>query len=457
LKNLEIRFAPGSYRYLRITWDDRNSAVVATVGRVSARVHDSDTPPEQMLVALPFKKASSEPHRSRYRVALPAAHFPLAALQLAVTNGEVFRTASVFEPKLENAQIVPESLGRATLKRAERFGGVAEEMAVPVTQPESRELEIVVDDANNPPLAITDISAKLRPLPWIVFVSADGQAVTVRSGDSQLEAPHYDLEASRATLARTPAPLAHFASPASPVSAPQAETTTIASLRGAVVDRKEYRFARSVPSSAPGVSRLQLDADVLARARNAADVRLVNERGEQIPYIVENCAAPLSLKLTMPSRVAEQTKSRYGFTLPYDTLPDGSRIVITTSAHVFDRTVAFERAADDRHGRDAWLLESAEWKSSVPDSDPPPLVFALPRAKRVDLIVDERDNAPLPLVSATVEIPSIALRFYHPGTPLTLLYGNANVAPPQYDLALLAPRVMSEPAAELALGPLAAS
>jgi len=457
LKNLEIRFSTGSYRYLRVTWDDRNSAVVTSVSGVTARVHDSDTPPDQMLVPVPFRKTSSEPHRSRYRVTLPAAHLPVAAIQFAVTNGEVFRNATVFEPRLENAQIIPESLGTSMLKRAERFGGVAEEMFVPITQPHSRDLELVVDDGSNPPLAITGIFARLAPMPWIVFDSSDGSPVTVRSGNPQVDAPHYDLEASRATLARTSPPIARFASAASNAAVPPAETSTIASLRGAAVERKDYRFERVLPLSAPGVTRLQLDVDVLARTRNVADVRLVNEHSEQIPYIVESCAAPLTLALALPSRVAEGTKSRYAFTLPYDTLPEGSRMVVATSAHVFDRSIAFERAADERHGRDAWQLESTDWRSSVPDSEPPPLVLTLPRAKRVDLIIDERDNAPLPLTSASIEIPALALRFYHPGSPLSLLYGNAKAAPPQYDLALLAPRVMSEPAVDLLLGPVSAA
>ncbi len=458
LKNLEIRFQHGSYRYLRVTWDDRNSAVVTAVGRVSARVQDSATAQDgHLFIELVYRKVGSEPNRSRYRATLLAAHLPVEAIQFEVTNGDVFRTATVFEPRLENAQIVPESLGTGTLKRTVRLGAVAEEMFVPITQPHSRDLEIVVDDANNPPLAIRYIFAKLAPQPWLVFDSPDGLPVTIRCGDWQLAAPHYDLEASRAVLSKKAPPEAQFKGSFSPPAPVAAETTSIASLRGAVVDRKDFRFERTMPLSPPGVTRLQLDADVLARTHNAADVRLVNERGEQIPYIVENGSAPLTLKLELPLRAAEGSKSRYAFTLPYDTLPEGSRIVITTSAHVFDRSVAFERAADDRHGRDAWQLESTEWRSSVPDAEPPALAFALPRAKRVDLVIDERDNAPLPLASAAIEIPSVALRFYHPGTPLTLLYGNAKGLPPQYDLALLAPRVINEPAAELMLGPVSAA
>jgi hypothetical protein len=51
----------------------------------------------------------------------------------------------------------------------------------------------------------------------------------------------------------------------------------------------------------------------------------------------------------------------------------------------------------------------------------------------------------------------VALRFYNSGSPLTLLYGNAHTPAPQYDLALLAPRVLGEPARDLELDALPAT
>ena len=72
-------------------------------------------------------------------------------------------------------------------------------------------------------------------------------------------------------------------------------------------------------------------------------------------------------------------------------------------------------------------------------------------ARAIDVVIDEGDNAPLPITSAELLLPSRALRFYHPGTPLVLLYGNRRARTPRYDLALLAPRLFGEPARELTL------
>ena len=52
-------------------------------------------------------------------------------------------------------------------------------------------------------------------------------------------------------------------------------------------------------------------------------------------------------------------------------------------------------------------------------------------------------------------LPSYALRFEHPGGALRLLYDNPNATSPQYDLALLTPRILTERAKELAVAPAA--
>ena len=452
LRNIEIAFEPGDYRYLRVTWDDRTSAVVGSVGDVSARLHDAETPPEPTRVALKFRKIASEPQKSRYRVTMPGLGLPAEAIEAAVTNGEVFRNASVYEARLGSGQLTPQLLGTSTLKRAERYGGVAADMAVTIERPTGVDLELVVDDGNNPPLALTAINAKLALLPWIWFESEDGSPVTVRYGDPNAKTPRYDIEVSRATIAKSKPPVAHFGTLSFSSEAPSAETTTMAAFRGAAVDRNDFRYARALPPAPAGVARLVLDADVLSRSNGVADVRVVHVNNQQVPYIIENCAAPLTIKLQVPERAAEGKSSRYAFDLPFDTLPAGSRIVFTTSANVFERNVTLRNAADERRGRESSTIGSETWRSTEPDLAAPVLAFGLPHTKRVELLIDEGDNAPLPITSATIEIPSVALRFYNSGSPLTLLYGNANASAPQYDLAILAPRLVGEPAHDITLG-----
>src|SRR5262249_39410497 len=58
---------------------------------------------------------------------------------------------------------------------------------------------------------------------------------------------------------------------------------------------------------------------------------------------------------------------------------------------------------------------------------------------------------PLPIITAEVLLPSYALRFINPGSPLTLLYGNPSMQAPRYDLALLAPRLFGQSSHEVTL------
>ena len=72
------------------------------------------------------------------------------------------------------------------------------------------------------------------------------------------------------------------------------------------------------------------------------------------------------------------------------------------------------------------------------------------------VVVDEGDNAPLPLTKARLLLPSYRLRFFHAGQSLPrLAYGRDDLQPPQYDLALLAPRVMGAMATEISAAPAA--
>jgi hypothetical protein len=75
------------------------------------------------------------------------------------------------------------------------------------------------------------------------------------------------------------------------------------------------------------------------------------------------------------------------------------------------------------------------------------------RVTDLSLVVDEGDNAPLPLREATLLLPAYRLRFFRDGhTPLTLLYGRPDLGPPRYDLALLAPRLLGAPAQDVVPG-----
>lgn len=224
---------------------------------------------------------------------------------------------------------------------------------------------------------------------------------------------------------------------------------------GGVLARDQFRVSRKLPAAPAGLTVLLLDAHVLARSNELADVRIADAEGRQVPYLVEERAEPLAVRLGVPERVAEGRSSRYRLELPYDAWPKSTRLVLTTNARVFDRNVIVRRVPDNHRNRRASVIASSAWRSADPELPPPvfEVGFVVQDARAVEVVVDEGDNAPLPITSAQLLLPSRALRFHHPGTPLFLLYGNRRARAPRYDLALLAPRLVGESARELSLPP----
>lgn len=451
LRLTEVGFEAGSYRYLRVTWDDRSSARISQVGDASARLV-SGPAPEGMQFDTRFSRRTSEPRRSRYRIQLPGPHMPLTAISVVVPRGNVLRNARVTEPRMGNGIVTPVQLGAGQLKQAQIGELVASEMDIRVTTPVGSELDLVIDDGDNPPLDIKRIVAKLRPQPWIYFESPDGAPLRIQYGNPNAKAPSYDVEALRDRVREQKTAKAQLQAVGGIVRGEVVPSMKVPF--GAAVERSKFRTTRRIAGEVPGLSVVLLDADVLARSPSLADVRIADPEGRQVQYLVERRDEPLPLTLTIPERRIDGRMSIYAIDLPYDRWPEGTRLVLKTTANVFERTVTLRRAADSHRNREASALETATWTSVDPELPPPALAFNVPTGVgAIELVVDEGDNAPLPLASAELLLPSSALRFHHPGTPLYLLYGNRRMSAPRYDIALLAPRLFGEAARELTLGP----
>jgi hypothetical protein len=469
LKQLEIPFAAGELRYLRVTWDDRNSGRVPAPTTVAARLSAVSPAPESLRVPLVFERRASEPGRSRYRLALPAARLPVIAVDVAAADANVLRSARVVEPHLSGDRLQPRELGASTLSRASRGDATAANLTVPIAVPSGTHVDLTVDDGSNAPLDLTGVVAVLAPLPWIYFESADGEPLVARVGDARLGAPSYDLEAVRPTVANANLSTAAWGEATAQPATPDDRASTTAAFIGGRIDVARYQFARVIPAGPPGLTALSLDAAALAHSR-LVDLRIVDEAGRQLAYLLESRDEPLSASLGAPvagprpawlerdPRSKGERGTAYLLRLPHDGLP-ASRLVLTTSTRVFTRPVAVFAEHQPTGPRDrigAVRVASTVWSHSDPDERPPQLTLDLPalRGRDVALLVDEGDNAPLALESATALLPGYAVRFVRiDASPLTLYYGDQSVSAPRYDLALLRPYLVDAPATELLPGP----
>jgi hypothetical protein len=471
LSRTEVAFPPGEHRFLRLAWNDAKSGRVPLPARVAARLAGSGGSPEPLREAIPFERRASEPGCSRFRLKLPAAGLPIAAIEVGVASGNVLREARVLESRLSGGRLVPYELGRGTLRRAERDDAAAAEMTIRVSRPAETELELVVENAGNPPLVPDTVTAILEGLPWIYFESPDGAALTARFG-AGLSRPRYDLEAVRPALSRGSVPPPAIASwgdrrPATGGLATPAAGNGVPA--GATLDLDGFRVAREVPAGPAGLTALRVDAAVLAASPGLSDLRVVGPDGRQVPYLLETLGEPLVLELAVPQK-AEDPRPRSGpgeagrvsfhrLELPHDRLP-AARLELQTSARVFTRRVALLRerlgGRPETAGTFAEVTSSA-WENADPEREAPALLLDLPpdEGRTLYVSVDDGDNAPLPIVRASLFLPAHRLRFVRAaGTALRVVYGQPGLAAPRYDLELLAPRLLGAAAAEATLPPL---
>jgi hypothetical protein len=474
LRQTELWFAPGEYRYLRLSWDDTNSGRVRMPRGAAARrtVRTRIAAPSKIDVA--FERGASEPGRTRYRIRLQAVRMPIVALELEVGGGHVFRQAAVTESRFAGTEAAPVQLGTATLSRVVRDGVHASNLRITTAPPSESELQLLIEDAGNPPLDVKRISAELAELPVIFFEHQD-RPLIARYGNPTLEAPSYDLEAMRASIDVTkvneatwgePRALVETGAPAAPASAPEP---------GSVLETGGFAHVREISGAPAGLVTLQLDASALANSRGPAgrfaDVRVLNGSNRQIPYLLERRGEPLEVPLSIGrvgSKAAEletapgQHRSVYRVSLLHEGLPPAT-LVLDSPGRVFQRNVqiGFERPPDRRH-RDTWfdVRSTTVWRHADQETPALPLSIRLDGAgpRDVLVVIDEGDNAPLPISGARLLLPSYRLRFYHPrDASLRLAYGRDDLEAPEYDLALLAQQVMGAAAREASAVPEAAT
>jgi hypothetical protein len=240
----EIEFDQGEYRYLKVTWDDSASARIPLPGSVSARLISAGSLQPRLKTSIPFERRASEPGVSRYRLRMPAARLPITEIQLSACGGNILRQARITEARFSGSEIVPRVLGAATLRREIRGELAAAEMSIPIASPQETRIELTIEDGNNPPLEITEISAFFAYLPWIYFESADDKPNgTLRICGSA--GTRYDLEAAQSQPRKFRFPEAHGVRRANQTGGGESGNNGLASAGSSICGKFRYAAALS--------------------------------------------------------------------------------------------------------------------------------------------------------------------------------------------------------------------
>ena len=183
LRHLELVFSPGAYRYVRVTWDDTNSAKVPPPTAVTARtVQREYVPAEPLTAPVVSSGARASPARAGIASASPARICPIVALELNAGGGYLLRRAVVTESRLNGGKVVPVGIGGATLRKVVEGSLAATALRIPIASGGEPEVDLVVDDGDNPPLELIGVSVIFAELPWIYFES-NGQAMVAKYGE----------------------------------------------------------------------------------------------------------------------------------------------------------------------------------------------------------------------------------------------------------------------------------
>jgi len=161
-------------------------------------------------------RVEEEPEEKRTRVRVTSGREPITALRLSVADRNFGRPVRVEAPQTatrnrEAGSRPPPILGAARVHRIDLRGISSEALAI--TIPESRypDYEIVIDNADSPPLDITGVTA-VGPAYEVVFLARPGMAYRLAYGvgsaeDRSFATPQYDTVAIDAALGAGKVPL----------------------------------------------------------------------------------------------------------------------------------------------------------------------------------------------------------------------------------------------------------
>jgi hypothetical protein len=463
-------------RYVRVTADDQRSRPVELQGiTVSAARLVAG---EAWRRPVGLRPVAASGGVSRYRLDMPAG-FPLEMLELEAQDPAFSRRVVLYESREVNGRKEESPLAAENLYRLriedEALSG--ESLTLPVRRGHGGgEWFLEIHDGDSPPLRNLRAIASATGT-RLLFPLAAGPVVLYYGNDAT-RAPVYDIETLKWRIGLAPSFVSASLGPES--ANPRYRKTAplpFAAARGTELDVARWSAARPLTiGGAEDLYTLTLAGEDLGQLRSdLGDLRLVDEAGRQVPYILEPAASEARVVLGVEKEPGgssgERAVTRYHIAVPASVsgrvrpLPL-ARLELTFGDAFFSRPARVTVPAR-RRGHDEVLfqgqLATGGRRPAVAQeatrSGRDPLAIPLREAPltEMQLEIDEGDNVPLTLSEAVgaVRVPRLAFKA-GPG-PYRLLLGNPAAAAPRYDIATLRQEILSYSAIPVATGPSAAN
>lgn len=445
-RKLGIPLPPGAWPKLRITVSNGPAAIAFTGAKV--RVTAPETAPA-LPYGLEIREREEFGDRTRLVLRAEGSHATLADVEIAATDLLFTRTVTLAYPNVVENEVREVPLARGTIYRVEVPGQPASSnlvFALDVTVP-ARELILTVDNGNSPPLNVTAIRARRRPV-YVSWLLTRPGVHHLLSGNATCPAPRYDLSgmpsAAKGTLVvpRRVSPLATNDNFRAKEVLPEAAT------EGSALDVARWGFRKRVTVSGPGIQQLELDPETLAGSgAELRDARLI-QNGKQVPFVIERSS--LIRRIPLPAERKDDpqrpTVSHWVLKLPFAALPL-RQITCECDAPYFKRDAALsEQVPDERGNPYRAHLGGAAWVRDL-NQERSPLPLPIQGGVRTATLfvdIENGDNPPLALARFMASYAVTRLLFKASGTgELWLYYGNREVASPRYDIDLIARQLLS--------------
>jgi hypothetical protein len=452
---LRVQFPEGKWQFLRVVVDDNRTQPLPWTG---ARLIIAGSPAPTEPAAITIKSRDENPGMTRLGLDLSAANLRLASLRIETSEPVFTRAVTVATPELSEEKLHEQTLSSAVLYRVDLNGKIEARLDIPVEkQIQGRELVLLIDNGDSPPLLISEVRAE-RGVTRLLFFAPAAGSYKLLSGNSQCDPPRYDLSQLGDQLRRAVAAEGRLGLPASNPGYDAAANLPPGLATGAKIDIALWKFRKPVQVAKAGAQQLELDSDVLARSLpDLRDLRIVSE-DLQLPYLIERTSINRTVALTAANANDRErpTISRWQLKLPQAAIPV-TRITCASDSPLFERTFRiWEELTDDRGDKYPGELGQVMWRR-VPNQPARQLTASLEHTLTGDTILietDNGDNAPIELHDFCGYYPVTRIIFTSARSqPLALYYGNDKAAPPRYDAKLMAAQLLRSERVAAALGP----
>lgn len=425
VERLRIAVTPTAWTHFRVTIDDtRGSPIVFGGAQVLRDL------PELRSISLPVTIRSRSEARGETHLMLDlgAANILLGTLRIHTPEPVFQRSATVLNT-------------RSTLFRLKHDGFTGEDIELsPHQLASTREIELVIQNGDSPPLRIDSIEATRHPVPVVFQADAPGDW-DIFIGNAQAAEPRYDIAALGDKLRDANANSVTASAVKENAAFRKTATAPEVGEIGAPLDISPWAFRRPVQFKEPGVIELELDPAVLSRSENDLnDIRVMRD-GRQIPFLAIKPGVERETEVRFAEVRDEKTPSysKWDVEMPMLNFP-ANELLIDSPTPLFMRTLSVTEQHHTEQGHFERIIGTANWQRR-PGQEAATFhlsLYSAPRAGTIRISTDNGDNAPLQITSVRVVHSVVRLLFRVPDTkPVHLCYGNRRAAHTRYDLQLV--------------------